>query len=108
MAARISLSSNQRFLPWIWAGLVILAPTGIVLIIAEPQRTLGNATFWWKMAMLAVAIGLTAAFQVSARNDAKAWEDRGRKATVRRAFAASSIVIWLGIRAAHCLHVLKE
>ncbi len=50
----------QRFLPWIWGGLVVLAPTGIILIIAEPQRTLGNATFWWKMAMLLVGIGLTA------------------------------------------------
>ena len=55
----------QRFLPWIWGGLVVLAPTGIILIIAEPQRTLGNATFWWKMAMLLVGVGLTAWFQVS-------------------------------------------
>jgi uncharacterized membrane protein len=87
----------QRFLPWIWTGIAILAPTGIVLIIAEPQRTLGNATFWWKMGMLAMAIGLTATFQVSLRHDAAAWEDRGQKATARRAFALSSIVLWLGI-----------
>jgi hypothetical protein len=87
----------QRFLPWIWAGLVVLAPSGIILIIAEPQRTLGNATFWWKMAMLLVAVGLTAWFQLSVRHDAEAWEDQGRKATARRVFAASSVLIWLGI-----------
>jgi len=87
----------QRFLPWVWAGLAVLAPTGVILIIAEPQRTLGNATFWWKMAMLLVAVGLTAAFQVSLRHDAAAWEDRGEKAAVRRVFAASSILVWLGI-----------
>ena len=87
----------QRFLPWIWTGLALLAPTGIILIIAEPQRTLDNATFWWKMAMLLVAVGLTAAFQVSLRHDAAAWEDRGQKAAAKRVFAASSILIWLGI-----------
>ncbi len=73
----------QRFLPWIWTGLIILAPTGIVLIIAEPQRTLGNATFWWKMAMLALAVGLTASFQASLRRDAAAWVWLGIVATGR-------------------------
>jgi hypothetical protein len=87
----------QRFLPWIWAALAVLAPTGIILIIAEPQRTLGNATFWWKMAMLVVAVGLTAWFQLSLRHNVEAWEDRGQKAVARRVFAASSILVWIGI-----------
>src|SRR6266568_2567712 len=87
----------QRFLPWIWTGLIILAPTGIVLIIAEPQRTLGNPTFWWKMAMLVLAVAITASFQVSLRRDAAAWEDRGQKAGARRVFAASSLLLWLAI-----------
>jgi len=87
----------QRFLPWIWTGLIVLAPTGVVLIIAEPQRTLGNPTFWWKMAMLALAVGLTASFQVSLRRDPESWEDRGQKASLRRIFAVSSVVLWLGI-----------
>jgi len=87
----------QRFLPWVWTALALLTPTGIVLIIAEPQRTLGNGTFWWKMAMLAIAVGLTAWFQASLRRDAEAWEDRGQKAGARRLFAASNILVWLGI-----------
>ena len=85
----------QQFLPWIWTGLWVLAPTGIVLIIAEPQRTLGNVTFWWKMAMLLVGVGLTAWFQVSLRHNGAAWEDRGQKAAAKRVFAASSILIWI-------------
>ena len=89
--------TGRRFLPWIWAGLAILAPTGIILIIAEPQRTLGNTTFWWKMAMLLVGVGLTAWFQTSLKHDAAAWEDRDQKAVARRVFAASSILLWLGI-----------
>jgi hypothetical protein len=87
----------QRFLPWIWTGLIVLAPTGIVLIIAEPQRTLGNTTFWWKMAMLALAVAITASFQASLWRDATAWEDRGRKAGPRCIFAVSSVLLWLAI-----------
>ena len=32
----------RRFLPWIWTALIILAPTGALLIVAEPHRTLGG------------------------------------------------------------------
>jgi len=87
----------QPFLRWIWTGLIVLAPTGIVLIIAEPQRTLGNSTFWWKMAMVALAVAITASFQVSLRRNPAAWEDGGQKAGPRRIFAVSSVLLWLGI-----------
>jgi len=106
IAARIAgLSSRsqsmretaQRFLPWVWTALALLTPTGIVLIIAEPQRTLGNWTFWLKMLLLALAIGLTVRFQASLRRDAEPWEDRGQKAGQRRIFAVSSVLLWLGI-----------
>jgi hypothetical protein len=48
--------TGRRFLPWIWTGLVLLAPSGVLLIIAEPERTLGNPVFWWKMAFLAIVV----------------------------------------------------
>src|SRR5262245_62342624 len=51
----------QQFLPWIWTALLVLAPTGIVLIIAEPQRTLCNPTLSRTLAMPALASALTAA-----------------------------------------------
>jgi len=87
----------QRFLPWIWAALIVLAPTGILLIIAEPQRTLGNPVFWLKMLLLAGAIGVMAWFQVSVQRNAAVWEDRAQKSTTKNAIAVSSILLWLGI-----------
>jgi hypothetical protein len=33
----------QRFVPWLWGGLVVLTLTAIPLIIAEPQRDLTPA-----------------------------------------------------------------
>ena len=59
----------HRFLPWLWTGLAVLASTGIVLIVAEPKRTLdNNPAFELKMLMLAAAIAITLAFQTSLRH----------------------------------------
>src|SRR5262245_32612041 len=70
-------------LPWSRPALIVLAPTGILLIIAERQRTLGNPVFWLKMLLLAGAIGLMAWFQVSVQRNAAVWEDRAQKSTTK-------------------------
>ena len=53
----------HRFLPAIWPVLLILLMTGSLLIVGEPRRSLLNSTFYLKMALLAVAIMLTAGLQ---------------------------------------------
>ena len=45
-----------RFLPAIWWSLVVLVATGALLIVGEPARTLGNPSFWVKMALLAIVV----------------------------------------------------
>ena len=52
--------SAKRLLPPAWLALLILALTGIVMIVGEPKRELGSAIFWWKMALIAIAVTLTA------------------------------------------------
>src|SRR2546430_1729274 len=32
----------QRYLPWMWRALAVLLATGLLMIIAEPDRTLNN------------------------------------------------------------------
>jgi hypothetical protein len=49
----------DRFVPKIWACLPVLLVTGLILIIAEPGRTLGNPAFYLKMISLVVVIGVT-------------------------------------------------
>jgi len=45
----------RRFLPWMRIALVVLLGTGLLLVVAEPGRTLGNALFWIKMVLVAGA-----------------------------------------------------
>ena len=87
----------RRFLPPIWPVLLILLITGSLLIVGEPRRSLLNSTFYLKMALLAVAIMLTAGLQRSISSSPNSWDkDRGRRLAARFA-ATASIALWCGI-----------
>jgi hypothetical protein len=87
----------RRFLPTVWPVLLILLTTGSLLIIGEPRRSLLNSTFYLKMALLAVAIVLTAGLQRSISSSPNSW-DRIRARRMAGRFAASvSILVWCGI-----------
>ena len=87
----------RRFLPTIWPVLLVLLITGSLLIIGEPRRSLLNSTFYLKMALLAVAIVLTAWLQWSLSSSPNFWDkDRGRRMAGQLA-ATVSILVWCGI-----------
>ena len=87
----------RRFLPPIWPVLLTLLVTGSLLIVGEPRRSLLNSTFYLKMALLAVAIMLTAGLQRSISSSPNSWDkDRGRRLAARFA-ATASIALWCGI-----------
>jgi hypothetical protein len=91
----------RRFMPWIWSGLAVLALTGTVLIIAEPKRTLdNNLAFDIKMIMLATAVLVTSAFQVSLGRSSVRWEERPAGRTLLSAFAIFTLGLWLAIAVA--------
>jgi len=87
---------TRRFLPPIWPVLLILLATGSLLIIGEPRRSLVNTTFYLKMALLLVAILLTATLQRMVLAAPEVFEDRSRQ-LAGRALATVSILVWCGI-----------
>jgi hypothetical protein len=87
----------RRFLPTVWPVLLVLLITGSLLIIGEPRRSLLNSTFYLKMALLAVAIVLTAWLQWTLSSSPNFWDkNRGRRMAGQLA-ATLSIVVWCGI-----------
>ena len=87
----------RRFLPVIWPVLLVLLITGSLLIIGEPKRSLLNSTFYLKMALLVVAIVLTAWLQWSLSSSPNFWDrNRGRRIAGQLA-ATVSILVWCGI-----------
>jgi hypothetical protein len=87
----------RRFLPTIWPVLLVLLITGSLLIIGEPKRSLFNSAFYLKMALLAVAIVLTAWLQWSLSSSPNFWDkNRGRR-MAGQLTATLSILVWCGI-----------
>ncbi|HLG80725.1 MAG TPA: DUF6644 family protein [Bradyrhizobium sp.] len=86
----------RRFLPPIWPVLAILLITGSLLIIGEPRRSLVNTTFYLKMALLIVAIVLTATLQRTVLASPGAFEDRSRRLS-GQLLATLSVLVWCGI-----------
>jgi hypothetical protein len=88
---------TRRFLPAIWPVLLILLITGSLLIVGEPRRSLLNSTFYVKMALLAVAIMLTAGLQRSISSSPNFWDKDGRRRMAGQFAATVSILVWCGI-----------
>jgi hypothetical protein len=86
----------RRFLPPIWPLLVVLLITGSLLIIGEPRRSLVNTTFYLKMALLIVAMLLTATLQRMVLASPGTFEDRSRHVT-GQLLATVSVLVWCGI-----------
>ncbi len=88
---------SQRFLPTIWPVLLILLITGSLLIVGEPRRSLVNSTFYLKMALLAVAILLTAGLQRSISSSPNSWDRDPTRRMAGRFAATVSLLVWCGI-----------
>ncbi|MGD0956332.1 MAG: DUF6644 family protein [Candidatus Acidiferrales bacterium] len=84
----------SRFVPWIWRALIVLATTGTILIIGEPERELLNSAFRAKMLMLATVALITLLVQRRTKTNDTYWETR---ATAARLIGFVSLLLWIGI-----------
>ena len=73
--------TDARFGPGLSGGLVVLALTGVVMIVGEPPRELLAISFWMKMSLVAVAIAAHASLR---RRPGKA-------------LAAATLAVWIAV-----------
>jgi hypothetical protein len=78
----------DRFVPWLWTGLVALAASGLVLIVGEPKRSLLNPAFQLKMVMLAL------------RKNTLFWKENPHQRTTTIALTICTFVLWCAIAVA--------
>ena len=86
-------SLGRRFVPAIWIFVALLLATGALLIIAEPSRSLPKPVFYIKMALVVLAVSMTAAIAARARRAQRA----GAAAPASRAMAVVYMLIWCSI-----------
>lgn len=87
----------DRFAPWAWVSLAVLAITGIVLIAAEPLRQIMALSFWLKMILLAVAITVSVRFLKAVRTN-PAYADLAVPVDSRtRTRTIATLAVWVAI-----------
>lgn len=85
----------NRLLPWVWGALTILATSGLLLIVAEPERCLRNFAFWAKMLMLVLAVLTTRVLRSRLRRNSGYCD--GANQIVSKIIAATSLLLWSGV-----------
>jgi RsiW-degrading membrane proteinase PrsW (M82 family) len=84
----------ERFYPWFLGCLALMALTGTVLVIAEPQRELMNDMFRLKMILVLAAAVLTVFVRSDMRHRRSRWEVAG---ALPRLAGGVSLLIWVCI-----------
>ena len=85
----------NRFVPWIRNGLVVLAVTGLTLVVGEPIRELMSLSFWLKMTLLALGVVGALRFTRSVRAAGAAAGHEPQFTASTRTAAVATIMLWL-------------
>jgi hypothetical protein len=86
-----------RFAPWMWGGLVVMATTGAILVVAEPVREVSALSFWIKMALVAIAVVSTALIGRVYAPAASAGTATAEFSAAAKSASLGLIVVWLAI-----------
>jgi hypothetical protein len=84
---------TDRFFPAVGWGLLLLAATGLLLIIAEPTRALLNPYFQIKMAAVALVGGLTWGLGRAVARHPERWAAPEHRRAAK-AIAIASLALW--------------
>ncbi|MGZ6134374.1 MAG: DUF6644 family protein [Myxococcaceae bacterium] len=88
---------TRRFLPVVKVALAVLLTTGLVMIAAEPARSLLNTAFQWKMGLLATALLLTGVTMRALRRHPEDWQVSRRRRRLAGLSAVVSSGLWVAI-----------
>ncbi|WP_144097321.1 DUF6644 family protein [Croceicoccus sediminis] len=87
----------NRYLPWMKWALVVLLATGLLLVIAEPGRTLNNTLFWIKMALVAGASLVTLRARRTLVVDHADGPDTVARPEASRGLSWLMLLVWVAI-----------
>jgi hypothetical protein len=87
----------RRFLPVIAWSLPILLVTGLLMITAEPARSLENPAFFLKMSLLLVAIAVGMVGRFTVQKAEGFWESSGPRRWTAKLLTVVLLSLWVAI-----------
>ena len=88
---------SRTFLRVIWLALPVLLVSGVLMIVAEPARSLENPVFFLKMGLLLVATASTLGFQWPLGKDPGFWDTSTRRRVLGKLWTLASLALWTAI-----------
>jgi hypothetical protein len=86
----------RHLLPWSWAGLALVVPSGLMMFAAHAAEWVGNPAFWVKLGFLAAA-GLNAlVFDRGVFRSVAAWNQGVAAPAAAQLAAVASLLFWGG------------
>jgi hypothetical protein len=98
-APRLELPSLSPLYRFMWAGLAVNAVTGVMLFVANATTKAGQPVFYIKLALIALALVLTAVIRKAVERG-PVLADRSETPAPTARLAALSLVVWTGAIAA--------
>ena len=87
----------RRLMPWTWYALASNAITGLLFVVARPNRYFYNPVVEWKFTMLVPAVLLALVVYRLNRREDGFWERSTGRRVSARVIAAASLVLWIGV-----------
>ena len=87
----------RRLMPWTWWALLLNAVTGLLFVVARPNRYFFNPVVGWKLSMLVPAVALAFVVYQLSRKERGYWEQSPVRRVSAKVIAAVSLVLWIGV-----------
>jgi hypothetical protein len=88
---------DRSLLPWAWAALLLIVPTGVAMFSAHAIEFAANPALRVKLVLLAFAGVNALIFRNGVFRSVAAWDQHVRTPAAAKASAALSLAIWLGV-----------
>ena len=88
---------NHRLLPWAWVGFGIQIISGCLMFSSDAVQIYGNGPFRWKMVMLVLVALNFLVFHKWTSRGMERWDVHVAAPAAAKAFAALSLLLWVGI-----------
>ena len=87
----------RRLMPWTWWALLLNAVTGLLFVVARPNRYFFNPVVGWKFSMLIPAVALAFVVYRLSTRETGYWEQSSGRRLSARVIAVVSLVLWTGV-----------
>ena len=95
VAPGVPRSLMRRYLPVLWASLLVVTLSGLALLLAYPAKALTNPVFYFKLSAIVAALGIMRALLRGVLGASR--QDAAPAPGKERVLAAISLVLWVAV-----------